>query len=77
MPCSSRLLLLLLHSASVALHPMSCRQATEMRQMSVQELSALLNDAAAREDTQFIDVREPQEHRLAALPLFKLQPLSR
>ena len=48
-----------------------------MRQMSVQELSALLNDPAAREDTQFIDVREPEEHRLAALPFFELQPLSR
>ena len=58
-------------------HPMLCRQATEMRQMSVQELSTLLNDPAARADTQFIDVREQEEHRLAALPLFELQPLSR
>ena len=48
-----------------------------MRQMNVQELSALLNDPAARQDTHFIDVREPEEHRLAALPFFELQPLSR
>eukprot|EP00891_Asterochloris_glomerata_P009015 jgi/Astpho2/9015/e_gw1.00133.141.1_t len=59
------------------IHVEAERQAPKMRQMSVQELSALLNDPAAREDTQFIDVREPEEHRLAALPLFELQPLSR
>ena len=83
-PCSPRLLhvaaLSLLYYFPVPdppLCPKLCRQAPKMRQMSVQELSALLNDPAAREDTQFIDVREPEEHRLAALPLFELQPLSR
>lgn len=50
-----------------------------MRPLSVQDLAEKLAAAAAggESDTQFIDVREEGELRLAALPRFELFPLSR
>ena len=45
--------------------------------MSVEDLSEVLEDANAAEGAQFVDVREPHEERVAALPRFHLMPLSR
>ena len=44
--------------------------------MTPQELQELLRDDAAAEAVQFVDVREPGEADLAALPRFRLFPLS-
>ena len=45
--------------------------------MSVEDLSEVLEDANTAEGAQFIDVREPHEEEIAALPRFHLMPLSR
>ncbi len=59
--------------------PTSCREAAEVVPLTVQDLSEKLAAAAAagESDTQFVDVREEGELRLAALPQFQLFPLSR
>jgi rhodanese-related sulfurtransferase len=41
-----------------------------------QELQELLIDESRAEGIQFVDVREPGEYDAAALPRFKLFPLS-
>lgn len=45
--------------------------------MSVGELREILADPELREDVQLIDVREPWEAEEAAIPSFRLLPLSR
>jgi hypothetical protein len=57
--------------------PASCRLVRSVAQMSVETLGALLRDAGAAAAAQLLDVREPREERLAALPGFRLLPLSR
>jgi rhodanese-related sulfurtransferase len=47
-----------------------------IRQMTPQELHALLEDDAAASAYQWVDVRERAEHALASLPRFELYPLS-
>lgn len=55
------------------------REAAEVSSLSVQDLAEKLAAASAGgdSDTQFVDVREEGELRLAALPGFQLFPLSR
>ncbi|KAK9905059.1 hypothetical protein WJX75_008855 [Coccomyxa subellipsoidea] len=52
--------------------------APSVGEIDVAALHALLSDAGnAAEDVQLVDVREEMEERIAALPGFKLMPLSR
>lgn len=52
--------------------------APSVGEIDVAALHALLSDAGnAAEDMQLVDVREEMEERIAALPGFKLMPLSR
>ena len=53
------------------------RNVKEVVQMSVEDLSEVLEDGNAVEGAQFIDVREPHEEEIASLPRFHLMPLSR
>jgi rhodanese-related sulfurtransferase len=48
----------------------------QIQQMSPQELADYLSNPGLSEDVQFVDVREPDEHRISRLPLFQLYPLS-
>ncbi len=52
------------------------RHVSEVDQMDVVTLSGLL-DSNAGKQAQFVDVREPHEEAMAALPRFRLMPLSR
>lgn len=54
----------------------SDRHVSEIDQMDVVTLGGLL-DSNAGEHAQLVDVREPHEEAVAALPRFRLMPLSR
>ena len=56
--------------------PSSHRQQATVKQMSPYELKEVVENPAALEEVQFVDVREGWEFEEANLPYFRLFPLS-
>lgn len=67
------------HASSVAANAVgrSGTGGSDVSQMPVSDLRALLQDSDLAAITQFIDVREPWEEQEANIPEFTLLPLSR